>query len=62
MTAPPCTCGPRAPHFAIVDDGTVEARPTYDLNCPTHGLDALLAEIRYADLDIDEEEGSITGS
>lgn len=55
MTAPACTCGPRAPHFAIVDDGTVEARPTYDLNCPQHGLDAMLARAD-PQLDIDERE------
>lgn len=57
-----CTCGARAPHYHSPSPGMIETRPTYDLNCPEHGLDALLAEIRYADLDIDEEEGSITGS
>lgn len=49
-----CTCGARAPHFAVVDDGLVEARPTYDLHCPQHGLDAMLARAD-PQLDIDEE-------
>lgn len=51
-----CTCGERAPAFQVLDDGMVEARPTYDLECPEHGLDALLAQATPG-IDIDEEGG-----
>ena len=52
-----CSCGQRAPAFHVLDDGMVEARPTYDLECPEHGLDALL-EHATPDLDIDEKEST----
>lgn len=52
----PCTCGDRAPNFHSPSPGVVHAHPTFDLNCPEHGLGALLAEVRYPGIDIDEEE------
>lgn len=51
----PCTCGDRAPNFHSPSPGVVHAHPTYDLNCPVHGLDALLAQATPG-LDIDEKE------
>lgn len=50
-----CTCGARAPHYHSPEPGIVEARPTYDLECPVHGLDALLAQAAPG-LDIDEAD------
>ena len=52
-----CTCGVRAPAFHVLDDGAVEARPTFDLECPEHGLDALLAQVTPG-IDIDEKESA----
>lgn len=52
-----CTCGVRAPAFHVLDDGTVEARPTYAIDCPDHGLDALLAHTT-TQLDIEAEEST----
>lgn len=57
MSTPTCTCGTRAPHYHSPSPGIVEAHPTYSLDCPVHGLDALLAQAT-PHLDIDEEGGA----
>jgi len=50
-----CTCGTRAPHYDSPNPSVVHAHPTFDLNCPVHGLDALLAQATQG-LDIDEAD------
>lgn len=54
-----CTCGTRAPTFRLMrqDDNTVvEASPTFAIDCPEHGLDALIAQATPG-IDIDEDGG-----
>ncbi len=53
-----CTCGTRAPTFRLMrqDDNTVvEASPTFAIDCPEHGIEALIFEVRYPDIDEEEE-------
>lgn len=50
-----CTCGERMPAIHSPMPGRVETTPTRDIDCPVHGLDALLAQANQT-LDIDEEE------
>lgn len=56
-----CTCGARAPtfHLTRVEGDTIfgEARHSYAIDCPEHGLDALIAQAT-PHLDIDEEGGA----